>query len=405
MAKHKSRGSAQVRILFTVILILLAVGTLIVTMLGGSLPWMSANGDETVTEPESASVQESVSEPESVSETETKEILPPIEGGQLEIHFLELGNYRAGDCIYIKAGDNDILIDGGSTYSSVKTIDDYLSDYVTDGILEYVIVTHAHEDHYACFAGNKTYPSLFDLYVCETIIDFSQAKSTTKNNAIYKNYQIQLAEAVEAGATHYTAAECITDGHSEFDLGYGIELTILDSYYYYNTSSSENDHSVCCMITYGEDHFLFLGDLEGNTPSNKSKAEHYLVEMNDLPEVTLYKASHHGSKTSSSDELLSVIRPGIVVVPCVAGSPEYTPVDANMFPTQEAIDTIATYTDQVYVTSLYDPEAAGKYVSMNGNIIVRSDGVTVTVTCSASDTLLKDTDWFREHRTCPEAWE
>ena len=159
------------------------------------------------------------------------------------------------------------------------------------------------------------------------------------------------------------------------------------------------------MISYGEDHFLFLGDLEGNTATNSSKAEHYLIERNNLPEVTLYKASHHGSNTSSSGELLSVIRPEIVVVPCVAGSPEYTKVNANMFPTQNTIDTISTYTSQVYVTSLYDPDAPGKVTSMNGNIVIRSDGKNVTVHCSASDTLLKDTEWFKENRTCPDAWK
>ena len=34
-----------------------------------------------------------------------------------------------------------------------------------------------------------------------------------------------------------------------------------------------------------------------------------------------------------------------------------------------------------------------------------SDGKNVTVHCSASDTLLKDTDWFKENRTCPDAWK
>ena len=43
--------------------------------------------------------------------------------GELEIHFLELGNKYTGDCTYIKAGDKDILIDAGSKASSIETID------------------------------------------------------------------------------------------------------------------------------------------------------------------------------------------------------------------------------------------------------------------------------------------
>ena len=39
-----------------------------------------------------------------------------------QIHFLELGNIYAGDSIYIKAGENDILIDAGSRANSKDTI-------------------------------------------------------------------------------------------------------------------------------------------------------------------------------------------------------------------------------------------------------------------------------------------
>ena len=41
---------------------------------------------------------------------------------------------------------------------------------------------------------------------------------------------------------------------------------------------------------------------------------------------------------------------------------------------------------------------------MNGNIVVTSDREGVTVQCSNNNTLLKDTDWFKENRNMPEAW-
>ena len=49
--------------------------------------------------------------------------------------------------------------------------------------------------------------------------------------------------------------------------------------------------------------------------------EESLIEKNDLPKVALYKAGHHGSKTSSSAALLEVIKPDMVCVCCCAGSP------------------------------------------------------------------------------------
>lgn len=316
--------------------------------------------------------------------------------GVLQVHFPELGNKYTGDCTYIKAGDTDILIDAGSRVDSVTAISEYIDQYVTDGKLEYVIVTHAHQDHYAGFT--KRNGSIFDLYECGVIIDFAMTNQR-ETAVMYQNYLAELADEVAAGATHYTAAECIEQGKNVFDLGNGVTMTVLDSYYYYHESSSENDYSVCTLFTCGDDNYLFTGDLE-------AAGEKKLVEMNpDLPQVTLYKAGHHGSKTSSSDDLLSVIQPEIVCVCCCCGSPEYTKTDDNQFPTQAFVDRVAPYTDKVYVTTLCIDYDAGKFESMNGAIVVMTDGRGAAVMCSNSDKILKEWDWFRQHRTCPDEWK
>ena len=321
-----------------------------------------------------------------------------INSGELSINFLELGNKFTGDCTYIKAGEVDILIDAGSKTSSIPTIDAFLKQNVADGVLEYVIVTHAHLDHYAGFATNEKTDSIFDLYECETIIDFSQTEKGKTDTPTYKNYVRERDAEVAAGAVHYTAEECMTQDKSIFDLGDGIELQILDSYFYYNRGPSENDHSVCVMINQGDRHFLFTGDLE-------AEGEEKLVEMNDLPEVELYKAGHHGSKTSSSTALLEVVKPKMVAVCCCCGSPEYTKTNENQFPTQAFIDRIAPYTDKVYVTTLCVDYENAVFTSMNGNITVLSSASGVSVNCSNNNTPLKDTEWFKNNRICPDAWK
>lgn len=320
-----------------------------------------------------------------------------ITEGDLQIHFLELGNKYTGDCTYIRAGENDILIDAGSKVSSVETIDNYLSKYVEDDTLEYVIVTHAHEDHYAGFATSEKKESLFDIYECEVIIDFAQVEKGKEDKAQYKNYVRERDAEIEKGATHYTAAQCVEMG-GEFDLGNGITFTVLDSYFYYNRSSSENNHSVCTLFSDGTNSYLFTGDLE-------AEGEEKLVEMNELPKVKLYKAGHHGSKTSSSDELLDVVTPEIVCVCCCAGSPQYTDTVENQFPTQLFINRISKHTDAVYVTTLCEDYENGKFTSMNGNIVIVSIGGEVSVRCSASTDKLKDTSWFKKNRTVPDAWK
>jgi len=312
--------------------------------------------------------------------------------GEMQVHFLELGNWYTGDCTYIKAGETDILIDAGSRAGSVPTISAYINQYVTDGKLEYVIATHADQDHIAGFGTGETTDSIFDLYECETVITFAL---TNKDTQVYKNFVRELNAEIAAGATHYTAAECIEQNKSNFAVSTGVMMRILDQRFYYEKTSDENDYSVCTLFTCGEDNILLTGDLEKD-------GEKSLVEKNELPEVTLFKAGHHGSPTSSNDTLLSVIKPKIVCVCCCAGSDEYTDNPANQFPSQAMIDRVAPYTDKVYVTTMVDGES---YKSMNGNITVSINRDGFTVTCSESDIKLKDTDWFKSSRTCPDAWK
>ena len=316
--------------------------------------------------------------------------------GDIAFHFMELGNEYAGDCIYIKAGDTDILIDAGSRSNSVSTTASYIEQYCTDGVLEYVIATHADRDHIACFAGDGSNESLFDLFECEVIIDFPR---TNKDTLVYNNYVAQRDEAVAAGAKHYTALECWNEENGAqrvWEVSDGIEMEILYNYYYEHDTDNENNYSVCLLFNQGDKHFLFTGDLE-------DKGEEYLVENNELPEVELMKAGHHGSKTSCNEVLLEAVKPKIVCVCCCAGTDEYTDIEANQFPTQDMIDRVAPYTDKVYVTSQVSDNADG-FASMNGNIVVTSNRDGVTVECSNNDTLLKDTAWFRENRNMPSAW-
>ena len=315
----------------------------------------------------------------------------------MSVHFLELGNKYTGDCTYIKTDTCDILIDCGSKSNSIPYVKNYLDQYVTDGKLEYVIITHAHQDHYAGFATNENVDSIFDLYECENVITFSQTnqKETSK---LYKNYLRELNDEINNGAKHFTALDCVneTNGASkEYEIGTGITLKILNSYYYNNKATTENDYSVCSLISYGSKNFLFTGDLE-------EKGEEQLVVLNELPRVDLYKAGHHGSKTSSSETLMSVVQPKTVCVCCCAGSPEYTKTAENQFPTQIFINNVAKYTKEIYVTSLCIDYSKDEFTSFNGNIVYLCNDSGYNVKCSNNNTILKESEWFKKNRTWPE---
>ncbi len=328
-----------------------------------------------------------------------------IANSNLSIHFLELGNQYTGDSVYIKAGDTDILIDAGSRKGSAATIGNYVDNYCTDGVLEYVIATHAHQDHIAGFVGTANAKGIFQRYECKNIIEFARSDSTTQ---IYKDYQTARDAEVQAGANCYTAMDCINNANGAqktYDLtGDGsITMEVLYQKYYDNKSSDENNYSVCVLITQGENNYLFTGDLE-------KEGEASLVQCNpNLPEVVLFKGGHHGSYTSSSAVLLSKIKPQYVCVCCCAGTTEYTngKVGPHTFPAQEFVDRIAKYTDNVYVTTLAVLDSSGKlkgYTSMNGNIVFSCINGQISLDCSNNNTKLKDTEWFKNNRTCPAEW-
>lgn len=322
-----------------------------------------------------------------------------IESADISIHFLELGNKYTGDCTYIKAGDTDILIDCGSKSNSVETVSNYLNQYVTDNILEYVIVTHAHQDHYAGFATSAKIDGIFDLYECKTIIDFAGVTNGKKDTTMYKNYQRELSAEIEAGAEHYTALDCVNE-NKIFTLAEGITMEILDSQYYSTPdTTNENNNSVCTLITQKvgekEKNFLFTGDLE-------AEGETYLAQNDNLPHVDLYKAGHHGSKTSSNKDFLEVIQPKTICVCCCAGSSEYTTVANNQFPTQEFIDRVSVYTSEIYVTTMCVDYKNDEFTSFNGNIVYMSQGSNYNVKCSNNNIWLKDSEWFKANRTLPQ---
>jgi len=341
------------------------------------------------------------------------------------VHFLELGNKYTGDCTYIRYGSVDILIDCGSRSNSVDDVSNYLNKYVNDNTLEYVIVTHAHRDHYAGFAAST---SIFDLYVCENIIDFGEATNQEDGAATYERYKKERDAEINLGATYIPAINCrntdetnrefiinetnnvkfevLYNEHSEYDK---TRPTQTES----KKAKSENDYSVCTLFSFGEQKFLFTGDLESGEEKGVEGAEEKLVKNNqsllDLRDngkthgVSLYKAGHHGSKTSSGSVLLDAIRPEHVGICCCAGSDEYKAAPENTFPTQAFINRIAEYTDKIFVTTLCVDWEKGIYTSFNGNIVVwiKPQMNNVQIDCSNNNKKLKESEWFAQNRTNP----
>ncbi len=329
-----------------------------------------------------------------------------VASSDLSIHFLELGNQYTGDCTLIKVGNTEMLIDAGSKANSISAIKTYIDNYCTDGILEYVVVTHAHEDHYAGFATNEGTKSLFDHYIVNQIIDFGNATNKTTDNKMFANYKRELEEETQEGAKYNTAIDCVNSQNGAnreyfLDQNKNIYFEILYQYYYDHQTSDENDYSVCLQVVHGEKKFLFTGDLEKDGEESLVDSP---LNAGRLGKVELFKAGHHGSKTSTSTKLLQVINPEVVCVCCCAGSNQYTSNKLNQFPTQDFINRVYSNNPltQIYVTTLCLDFDNMEFESFNGNIVLLSTGVSdVSMMFSKSSTELRDTDWFKQNRTLP----
>jgi len=328
---------------------------------------------------------------------------PPIEDGALSIHFLELGNKYTGDCVYINYGEIDIIIDAGSKTSSSPTINSYIHKYIQDNKIEYVIATHAHEDHIAGFYSTKTTTGVLDEFDIGMIIDYPKANKVTETK---KSYEATRDKLVDKGTKHYTALQCYNNtggAQRVYELGEGVTMEILYQRYYVDAfTANENNYSVCIMITQNGKQYLFTGDLESQ--GETSLVDFYQKDRGGLGHCVLYKGGHHGSSTSSNVNLLAAITPEYVIVCTCAGTSQYSDLASGQFPTQKFIDRVAPYTTKVYITTVMIDYKNNKYESLNGSVIFTYKEGNPTVTCSGDDKVLKDTEWFKKNRTPPPAW-
>jgi competence protein ComEC len=391
-------GRRKVKAPWWVFLILLIVAALAV---GGYFIYYAMKPEK------GASSSTATSSAPAASSTVESTSTPTVVGNvaPIDIYLQELGNGHTGDSIYIKAGDNDILIDAGSNNASAKTLTAFLKSKVTDNKLEYVIATHAHTDHIGAFYGTD---GIFGNFDCRTIIDFPKYmsdKDPTSTTSVFGRYiherDAEVSGGTSFGAEHYTALECYnadsegtTGAHRYYTLGENLKMQILYNYYYdHSQTAGENDYSVCLQFIQGNNHYLFCGDCE-------ELSEDTVVANNSPTHCVFYKADHHGSKTSTGPKLMAAITPKYVGISCVAGNYEYKQTHFDYtFPCQRTINTLGPITKAIMVTSLGSPTSTTAVSSFNGTIHVAGygpDEKDVTMTGSVNSTYLKDSAWFKE---------
>ena len=262
----------------------------------------------------------------------------------LKIHFLDVGQ---GACALIESDGHYMLIDGGGRDSSSFTVS-YLAQLGIEKF-DYMVATHFDEDHIAGLIG------VFNKFAVETVLEPSYETDTS----IYKSFK--------EAENNSKAKVIIPEPGEEYTLG-DAKFTVLapkkpEKDTDQETAAEglkENNQSICILLKNGDNKVLFTGDAE-------QEEEQYLVDSGRDIRADVYLVGHHGSGSSTSELLLDAVQPEYAVISCGTGNDYGHPV-------QEVLDR------------LWDKDVSVFRTDEQGNIIMTSDGETITWNAEPSQT-------------------
>jgi competence protein ComEC len=212
---------------------------------------------------------------------------PETRSPDLRVHFIDVGQ---GDSILLQYPDGSAdLIDGGGFWNpealdvGASVLLPYLSHL---GVmrLNRVFLTHAHADHMEGLTTLLKYVPAGEFYV-------------SRKPLADAGFQ-RLVRALPL------PIRSICKGQ-EFRQG-DVRISVLAPSDARNSLHVRNDDSLVLLVSYAGKNILLPGDAEKAT-------EDSLITIPGL-RADFIKAAHHGSKTSSSEDLLRQIRPNMVFV-------------------------------------------------------------------------------------------
>lgn len=295
-------------------------------------------------------------------------VFPRVKNG-LTVTFLDVGQ---GDAIFMETKEGTtFLIDGGSL--DVKDVGTYrIKPYLlSTGVdtIDYAIVTHADMDHISGLMELIKDSRITISNLVLPKIDRSKVKENeAKQNVNYAECSDKyrdlklLAESYGINLLYIEAGDYIREGM--------FDITCLHPYDGF-AYSSENAYSTVLSVTYGDFDMLLTGDLEAEGEDAVISRLAGYVTGDRLSKIYddglrngyyVLKVAHHGSRNSTSEELLELIKPKYSIISCGYknryGHPHYEVL--------ERLNQIGSEMKIIYETGAITVRTDGKKVKMEG---------------------------------------
>lgn len=217
----------------------------------------------------------------------------------LVIHYIDVGQ---ADCMLLIAGQTSVLIDGGNTDTSAEVVS-YLRRYGIEE-LDLIVNTHPHGDHLGGI------PSVMAAFPVKEV----WCSHPDYDTYLFDRFEQALRQEGLTGIQPAVGTVYASDG---------LTITVLGPVQPNEHYTDLNDTSLVLLVQYGQRKFLFTGDME-------AYAERLLATSGSLPDVDVLKVGHHGSYSSTSQELLDKVKPEYGIISCMLGNEYGHPHDAPM---------------------------------------------------------------------------
>lgn len=306
--------------------------------------------------------------------------------GELQVHFMDVGQ---GDSILILFPDGkDMLIDCGnkSTGYDFDVTADYLENYLPDGKLDYLMLTHSDEDHVEYMSDILELYEVSNIFMPDILAEPSGTSAAaeelrdeiaaldpeklamfddedTITTQVYARFFVAaLSEpnceiVLNVDPDEDTNSIVITDGTKLSDGTYDGATYMLTFYcpteeYYAESdlSSAEEKNAVSPIgiLEYNDVRIVLTGD------SNEINEPTFVERIDGSLDCDVLKVAHHGSESSSLDVFLDAVDCEFAVISCGKGN-------NHDHPRQEALDRLIEDDMTIYRTD------------NNGNIVLTVD--------------------------------